>query len=274
MSIDGSGILASDLGHDVYNEILDLYDSGVPMGELRTRITARYKPSGDPLDEEIYLAAASKAYWEIGQLDEELRAELVQLVQSGKSLEEWGKHGDIVLARSRKAALHKLLSQISVPRSKPRPRKRYPRVKSRLYSVGDCLELAAKGKIYRAVVCMVQEYRGHCEYIILIMGPETLSSIESFKSERYWGNRIPSSLDKRGYVLGPHVIRLDHQMLVREGNLFNLIGHIELDEAAYCTGSFGGVLNMEDVLEDFERTETKSKVFGYELLPLQDLLKT
>src|SRR6267378_69537 len=28
MAIDGPGIVESDLGHDVYNEILDLYDAG------------------------------------------------------------------------------------------------------------------------------------------------------------------------------------------------------------------------------------------------------
>jgi hypothetical protein len=122
------------------------------------------------------------------------------------------------------------------------------------------------------VVCKVDEYRGKCEYVILVMGPETLSELESFKSCRYWGHRIPSTLDKRGYVLGPHVILLNRHMLLREANPFRTLGHLDLDETAYGIGSFGGVLSMRHVTEDFERTETKSNLFGDVLLPFRDLL--
>jgi hypothetical protein len=39
-------------------------------------------------------------------------------------------------------------------------------------------------------------------------------------------------------------------------------------------GSFGGVLSMQDVIEDFRRTETSSIKFGQELLVFRDLLKS
>jgi len=273
MSIDGPGIIESDLGHDVYNEILDLWDAGVPIEELRKRIAAYNEPSSTDLDKEIYLAASAKAYWEIGQLPEAVQAELSQLVQSGKSLAEWAQSGDTALARSRKIALNKLLLQISVPRPKPRPRKKYPTIRAKLYSVGDCLELATDEKVYRAVVCSVLEYRGKCDYAILIMGPETLSNLESFELGNYWGHLIRADSDKRGYVLGPHVILLEHRMLLRENNPFKTLGHVDLDETVYGLGGFGGVLNMQHVVEDFERTETRSSLFGYKLLAFRDLLK-
>ncbi|MGA3371065.1 MAG: hypothetical protein ABSC48_04820 [Terracidiphilus sp.] len=274
MSIDGPGILESDLGNDVYNEILDLYDAGVPIEELRNRIAAYNEPSSTALDKEIYLAAAAKAYWEIGQLPEALQVELSQLIQSGKSFTEWAQCGDTALARSRKNTLNRLLHQISVPRPKPRPRKKYPKIQTKLYSVGDCLELTTHEKVYRAVVCSVLEYRGVCEYAILIMGPETLSNLESFKLGYYWGHLIGSTFDKRGYVFGPHVIRLEHRMLLRENNPFKTLGHVDLDETVYSMGSFGGVLNMQHVIEDFGRTETSTIRFGWELLAFRDLLKS
>jgi hypothetical protein len=268
MSIDGPGILESDLGHDVYNEILDLYDAGVPIEELRNRIATYNEASSTDLDKEIYLAALAKAFWEIGQLPEVIQMELSQLIQSGKSLKEWAP----ALARSRKIALNRLLLQISVPRPKPRPRKKYLRILTKLYSVGDCLELTAEEKVYRAVVCFVLEYRGKCEYAILIMGPETLSNLESFKLGYYWGHRIWSTIDKRGYTLGPAVIRLDHWMLLRENNPFKSLGHIDLDETVYSMGSFGGVLNMQDVIGQFRRIE--KNIFGEDLLAFRDLLKS
>jgi hypothetical protein len=103
------------------------------------------------------------------------------------------------------------------------------------------------------------------------MGPETLSNLESFESGYYWGHVIGSSIDKRGYVLGPHVIRLEHRMLLRENNPFKTLGHLDLDETVYFMGSFGGVLNMQHVIEDFEGTS--SNRFGDELLAFRDLLK-
>jgi hypothetical protein len=273
MSIDGPGILESDLAHDAYNEILDLYDSGISIAELRQRIAAFEESLSDKLEEELYLAAAAKAFWEIGHLPQQLSTRLSQLIESGASLALWARDVDENLAKARRATLLRLLRQIAKPRAKPRPRKKYPTVRTKLYSVGDCVQLAAGKKVYRGVVCKVLEYRGQCEYALLVMAPAIGSTNESFESGNYYGRRIPSSLDTRGYVFGPHVIRIEHSILVRADNPFQSVGRVELDESKYCLGSFGGILNMKDVIEDFERTETKAKVFGNDLLPLRQLMR-
>lgn len=72
MSIDGPGITESDLGHDVYNEILDMYDAGAPISDIRARLRDYEATLADDLDREIYLAASARALWEIGQSDETL----------------------------------------------------------------------------------------------------------------------------------------------------------------------------------------------------------
>ena len=273
MSIDGPGILESDLAHDVYNEILDLYDAGVPIAELHHRMVTFEESLSDDLEKELYLAAVAKAFWEIGHLPETLHTRLSRLVASGASLALWGQGGDRDLAKARKAVLLTFLRKIAQPRSKPRPRKKYSTVHAKLFSVGDCVRLAANEKIYRGVVCKVLEHRGQCEYAILLLGPTTSSTNESFESGSFYGRRIPSSLDKRGYIFGPHVIRVDHRILVRASNPFQTVGRVDLDESKYCLGSFGGVLDMNDVIDDFERTETKKKAFAYDLLPLSQLIR-
>jgi hypothetical protein len=63
-------------------------------------------------------------------------------------------------------------------------------------------------------------------------------------------------------------------MLIREGNPFEVVSHIDLDEAKFEWGSFGGVLNIDDVVADFERTMNDAKAFGLRLLPLNALLRT
>src|SRR5215469_15593307 len=120
MSIDGPGILESDLAHDVYNEILDLYDAGVPVAELHHRIATFEESLSDDLEKELYLAAAAKAFWEIGHLPETLYTRLSRLVASGASLALWGQGSDDDLTKARKVVLLAFLRKITRPRSKPR----------------------------------------------------------------------------------------------------------------------------------------------------------
>jgi len=274
MATDGPGIIDSDLAHDVYNEILDLYDAGLEVADIQARLPANFEfETMDEMDAEVYLAASAKAFWEIGHLDKQLGARLSGLVQSGRSLALWEKAGDATFANERRVILGRLLKQISVPRRTPRARKKYSKVKTKLFSVGDCLHLDTGSLIHRGVVSEILEYRGACEYFILVMEEHTESTVESFKSRRYIGRRIPNSFAKNGFDFGPHVIRPDHRMLMRHGNPFVVVGHVELDPTKFSTGSFGGVLDMEDVIEDFVRTKQRCAAFGNELLPLRDLLK-
>jgi hypothetical protein len=267
MAIDGPGIVDSDLAHDVYNEILDLYDSGLEPEAIRDRISS-YEPAlVDDIQKEIYLAAAAKAFWEIGQLDPHLASRLKELLGSGKSLALWAATTDRELALKRKAVLGRLLRQIAAPRKSRRPRKKYAGVKTKLFSVGDCLSLNG---LHRAVVCKIIEYRGSCEYAMLIMQPGIGDTVNSFAKGRYFGRRIPSP---QGFTFGPHVIRPEHRMLVRSDNPFENVGHLELNQEKYILGSFGGVLEMKHVIDDFVRVETKAENFRMELLPLADLLK-
>ena len=69
MSIDGPGILQSDLAHDVYNEILDLWDAGLAITELRTRVAAYEESLADDLEKSILLPRQRH----IGRLDSSLQ---------------------------------------------------------------------------------------------------------------------------------------------------------------------------------------------------------
>jgi hypothetical protein len=100
----------------------------------------------------------------------------------------------------------------------------------------------------------------------------TGSSVQDFANSRYYGRRIPSFVSQRGFDFGPHVIRLDHSMLLRDGNPFVVAGNLPLDEQRFILGSFGGALNMGDVVDDFNRTERNSIGTKKDLLPISDLL--
>lgn len=203
--------------------------------------------------------------WAIGR---DIGPELADLVQSGTSSTLWQEAGDLKLAKTRAATLARLLRQIKVPRQNPRPRKKYAKVRRKLFLAGDCVELSTESKTYRGVVCTIREYRGDCEYAILVMAPETESTAKSFASSAYFGRRIPTP---EGNIAGPHAICPEHRMLVRERNPFLVVGHLELDPESFILGSFGGVLNINDVFADFARTIEQAAVFGNQRLPLAEL---
>jgi len=271
MAIDGPGIIESDLGHDVYNEILDLYDAGASISEIQARLRQFEDALDDELDREIFLAASARAFWEIGCPDSAIIQDLSDTNERGVSHALWLEAAGAEIANSRASIISRLLRQVKVARKTPRARKKYAKVRFRMFSVGDCLELPVASNVYRGVVCAVTEYRGNCDYGILVMAPETNSTTESFVAGSYFGRRIGTST---GEIAGPHVIRPEHRMLVREGNPFSLVGHVELDPGTFMIGSYGGVLSIGDVIADFERTREMAAVFGNQLLPLAELLST
>lgn len=272
MSIDGPGIIDSDLAHDVYNQILDLYDSGLGITDIKAKMEIYESELLDAVDVEIYLAAEAKAFWEIGHLDPGLTARLAHIVESGRSLAIWIAISDVTIAKARKVTLARLLKQIATPKRVPRKRKKYLRITSKLFKVGDCVSLEDQGRLHKAVVCKIIEHRGRCEYAMLVMDINIAPTIESFVSGKFYGRCIPSSIYDEGWVLGPSVVRIDHRMLVRSGNPFAIIGHVELDETRFILGRYGGVSELGDVLEDFRRTEEHPEIFEDELLPLSELM--
>jgi hypothetical protein len=280
MSIDGEGILESDLAHDVYNEILDLYDVGLDYPQIQERISTYEDSSMDDLDLEIYLTAAAKAYWETGLLTAELLARVQAVIESEKGLELWREAGGTEQdCAARKRVLDRFLKQITVPKAKPRPRKKYAKIKDKLFQVGDCLLLRDGDRTHKGIVCQINEYRGDCDYAILVLEDGTEPNVPSFKRANFVGRRIPCSSaipgvsGERGFIYGPSVLRPEHRMILREGIVFEIIGRVSLDLSQYMMGSFGGVLTKQHVLEEFRRIHDDRTVFHDDLIPLAELLR-
>jgi len=168
--------------------------------------------------------------------------------------------------------LKRLLKQVGQPKAKPRARRRYPRVLRPLFQLGDCLELSAGDRIFHVVVCRIRQHRGRCDYVVLVMKDLPDASAASFRKGRFIGHHVWHF--ERGNVPGPHVTFLDHAMLVREGNPFRVVAHVELDPERFTLGSFGGVLNMQDVVDDFERTlARRGGASSRRPMPLAELLR-
>ncbi len=273
MSVDGTGILESDFAHDIYNEILDLYDAGLNLSQIQERISTYEDSLDDDLDLEIYLTAAAKAYWEIGLLTPDLLAQVRALIENEKGLQIWREVASEEDCVARKRVLNRFLKQITVPKAKPRPRKKYAKIKDKLFQIGDCLILRDGDRTHTGIVCQITEYKGKCDYAILVLESGTEPSVASFLRARFVGRRIPSTLEERGFIYGPAVLCPEHRMILREGIAFEVIGRVDLDQSQYTWGSSGGVLTKQDVVDEFRRIYDDRTVFGEELIPVGALLK-
>lgn len=269
MSIDSCGIIGSDTAHDVYNEVLDLYDAGATVKQIRAKVAALVADQPDDLEIELCLAAACRALWEIGQPLEPWRTRLRGLIERGTSLKLWKQAGDAALSKARLKVLSRFLDQIATPRKSPRARRKHAKVAKKLFAVGDCLELVVRNKTWRSVVCEIIEYRGRCEYAMLVMSPKT----RSFPNGLFYGRKIPSTFHRGGFEFGPHVIRPEHRMLIRENSPFKVVDKVHLDPRKFGLGSFGGVLTLKHVIKEFEWTVKSAPAFGFELLRLRDICR-
>lgn len=242
MSIDGTGVLESDLAFGVYNKALDLYDSGLDLQEIETSLGGLDEWTYDEFERDIYLTAKAKAYWEIGILPDSLLKKIESAINDEKGLEEWKEFSKQEYI-NRKAVLEKFIKQISAPNQSPRPRIIYETVKNKYYKEGDSLVLNLNNKEFKGLVIGISEYRGVCDYDIAVITPEGYVI----------GHKILSTLHTAGFVYGASVVKLDHKLIEDNEEKFKVIGNFPLDPEKIETGSYGGVIDMGDVQEEFER---------------------
>lgn len=251
MSIDGAGLLESDLAHDAYRRIMDAWDAGVAVDEIRKRLAPLEEFAAEPIDEEGLLAACLHAFWEIGQDVQAWRDRLRAVVDGGASLAAWAEIGD-ALARRRRTVLARLLERTDTRKTRPRPRRTHAPARDKLFVVGDCLQLVTRSRTWYALVEKVIDKRGRCEYMIVPMRSVRRPTRRAFEAGKVFAHWIGSP---QGELVGVHVVRLEHRALLREGNPFTTVAHVELDPARHVPGSYGGPTEVADIAAHFERIE-------------------
>lgn len=279
MAIDGVKIIDSDLAHDIYNEFMDLYDSDVALDVLKKKVEEWRDNCADALEYEIFITVYAKALWEIGELTNEIITEVEEIINSENGLKFWQTESEFLnnkninLYSQRKKILNKFLSTIKNPKTSIRKRKKYSKVKEKLFSSGDCLILREGKVIYKGIVLKIIEYRGVCDYVIMVMDSKINPDLESFIQGHFFGHKINSSLHKEGYYYGAWVIIVDHKMIIRDNINFEIIGHVNIDLEICDSGLWGGVLSKQHVINEFSREDKILKAFKKEKIPLKAVIK-
>lgn len=272
MAIDGTGILESDLAHDIYNTILDFYDSGLNYEEIESQLNDYNELMTADLFAEIIYTSKTKAYYEIGFLKDDLIEQISILIQEQRSLKRWQKEFSSKEYEERIKVLNRFIRAIRKPKNKIRERKKYSTIKKKLFLIGDCISFETEENLFHGIICEISEYRGNCDYAIMIIALGGTKFPKSFTRGNFYGHKISSSFEPCGYILGAHVIIPSHRMIIKENIDFKIIGNIRLKPKKYMIGSFGGVLSKKDVINDFIRIPKNITMRGTDLFPVKKIM--
>lgn len=141
MSRSGTGLFSDDLSADVRDTYRDLLEDQVPDEEATARTIESCDISGDPDDNDLWLALAATQH-RLGRLDDSIRARALQIIDSGGGEGWWTEAGSRELAR-RRAVLAKLRDQLTGPQP-PRRTMRKPRRRTSDLTAGMVLAYAAQ----------------------------------------------------------------------------------------------------------------------------------
>lgn len=148
----GVRILQDDLALDVYDEYIKWFNVQESDKSIRRRLLKEFGPDTfeDEDDGPNFWLALAKAQWDCGRLSKDVLREARRIADRGLGLERWAEEGPKALAR-RRAAIAKLIEQISVPNPEPRRPKR-PTKRKPVFEPGDCLAVKLEDGDYGAAL--------------------------------------------------------------------------------------------------------------------------
>ncbi len=115
MATDGVKIIDGDLAHDTYWGIMDLYDNNVDISIIKNEIPFIKSEYGMEEDfyHEIFVTSYAFAFWEIGELTEEILLEVESAIKLGACVKVWTEQADAKVGKARQKELDRLWKKIS-----------------------------------------------------------------------------------------------------------------------------------------------------------------
>ena len=252
MAINGTGVMDSDLAHDIYGEFMDLYDSEYPVADIRSRLEQWNPELCDDIEREIYLSVTCQALWEIGELTDEDCRRFQSFMENESAFQLW-KELDEKACRQRRKVLVRQLAKLATPRAKSRKRKKHYTITKLLFEVGDCLSYEhPNGDFYGLIVREISQYRGDCLYQMVPIINESYSPTQMafFNEGQFYGRKIWCADHPNGFLYGFAVTSPDHRDLVGFADQFETIGRITLNSDDSRVGSFGATMSKEGFDQD------------------------
>lgn len=307
MATDGVKIIDGDTAHDVYSGIMDLYDAGATIDNIKSKIPFPEPGDYDDFEHEVYITAYALAMWEIGHLTEDVLKEVRLVIDKGAGVKVWTEEADEKTGKQRQKELDKFWNKISSPNAKIRKRKKYKSVKNFLLEENEVLAFQLEDKNYYSIILLdINQYRSQCTYMFGKIRYKSINipTLSQILDSEIIGRKIPSGHDmdamkifmslghdeivKQGgiqsilereaertgsYIIGLSKTGIEHKDLINILDKFTRIGKINLSEKVKVTGPYGVTDTFEGLTRDFTDLDSRLKAFNECLFKIRDFLE-
>jgi hypothetical protein len=292
MATDGIKIIDGDLARDTYDQIMELYDSEASIETIRKEIPFVKVDYGVDTDfyYEIFVTAYALAFWEIGELTEEILEEVKRVIEGKAGLKVWTEECDENEGKKRQKELDKLLKKISQPNQKIRKRKKYRIIKNLYFQPDDVLTFQLSDKNYYAVICaLVTQQRGQCTYDLVATtykGKEK-PTIDDLKSCFIAGRKIGSGYDLRttllrqpnvdeiwdyvnqdNFIFGLPYHLVTHKDIISFKDNFEVVGKLKIKESFKHSGGYGYESSFDRFESIFSDLDKHMEIFREQKYPV------
>ena len=291
MATDGVKIIDGDTAHDTYWGIMDLYDSGVTIEDIKKETPFPQNDYFDDFEYEIYATSYALAIWEIGGMNDDILQEVKKIIDKGIGVATWIEEIDLKAGKQRQKELDKLWKKISQPNVKIRARKKYRKIKNFHFQEDDLLAFQIEGGSYCAVICAyIRQYRGECTYNLIptTYRSEVKPTVEAMYDYDISGITIGSCYSRDESIerypnieflwdLYPYLNEFSfglvqfgvlHEDLFKFKEKFEKVGTLKIKDSFKKGGSMSVYGNFEEFNNRFSDYEKEQKIFRYKKFPV------
>lgn len=292
MATDGVKIIDGDLARDIYDQIMDLYDSDANIETIRKEVPFvkdNYGPDTD-FYHEIFVTSYALAFWEIGEMTDEILNEVKRVTDLKAGVKVWTEECDENEGKKRQKELDKLLKKISEPNQKIRKRKKHKLIKNFYFQPDDVLAFQLSDKNYYAVICAkVTQQRGQCTYdlVATTYKGKTKPTIDDLKNCFIAGRKIGSGYDIKttlsyqpnvdeiwryakqdNFFFGLSYHLVTHRDIISFKDKFEVVCKLRIKESFKKDGGYGYESSFDRFESIFSDLDNHMKVFREQKYPV------
>ena len=293
MATDGVKIIDGDLAFDTYWGIMDLYDSNIDIASIKKELPFIREEYGREEDfyHEIFVTSYALAFWEIGELSDDVFQEVKLVIDKGAGVIAWTEEAGAKEGKARQKELDKLWKKISQPNTKIRSRKKYRKITNLHFIENDLLTFKLFDNSYRALLCTeVQQYRGECVY--WLTPTDYISNIKPTENSIFawsiFGRTIVCTHSREKLIeanpgietlwhLYPHEgtflygyaqIGIDHKDFLAFKNQIEKVGTLKIREGLKSWSSRSGIASFRELENNLKDLKCDESEFGYKAFPV------
>jgi len=292
MATDGIKIIDGDLARDTYNQIMDLYDSDSSVETIKKEIPFIKDDYGLDTDfyHEIFVTTYALAFWEIGELTDEIFEEVKKAIDLKAGVKVWTEECDENEGKKRQKELDKLLKKISNTNQKIRKRKKYRIIKNFYFRPDDVLTFKLSDNNYYAVICVkITQQRGQCTYdlVATTYKGKNKPTIDNLKVCFIAGRKIGSGYDTKttlshqpnvdeiwryvkqdNFIFGLPYHLVTHRDIISFKDKFEVVGKLKIKESFKKDGGYGYESSFDRFESIFSDLDNHMIVFGEQKYPV------